>query len=182
MHALAEIDNMPKGLKIKNRTGITFFDSSWTAGVDYDPDLHEFSYDLDSHEFEESKENSSNLISESSDTESDTDSNSESDSDEDSQESQDSEEEEEHYNHNDLAEALTPNANFNSNPVSPNATEIIEDDDGNSSDNGEEVTNENANDNDNVEGVTDDNNQATSARPRRGPKPMDRLVPCVLHV
>ena len=36
VHALAAIDNMPQGLKIQNRTGITLFDSSWTAGGDYD--------------------------------------------------------------------------------------------------------------------------------------------------
>ena len=35
IHALATMDNMPKGMKIQNRTGNTIFDSSRTAGVDY---------------------------------------------------------------------------------------------------------------------------------------------------
>ena len=32
--SLAVKDNMPTGLKILTRTGVTLFDSSWTVGVD----------------------------------------------------------------------------------------------------------------------------------------------------
>ena len=35
---IAARDNMPQGLQIKNKTGITMHDSAWTAGVDYDDD------------------------------------------------------------------------------------------------------------------------------------------------
>jgi hypothetical protein len=35
VHALADADNMPEGLKIVNRQATTLFDSAWTAGVDY---------------------------------------------------------------------------------------------------------------------------------------------------
>jgi hypothetical protein len=36
VHRLAEIDEMPKGLKIANRADLILFDSAWIAGVDYD--------------------------------------------------------------------------------------------------------------------------------------------------
>jgi hypothetical protein len=36
VHALAVLDDMPKGLKIKNRANNVIFDSAWIAGVDYD--------------------------------------------------------------------------------------------------------------------------------------------------
>jgi hypothetical protein len=36
--ALAEQEGVPRGLKIKNRTGQLLWDSAWTAGVDYNPD------------------------------------------------------------------------------------------------------------------------------------------------
>ena len=36
VHALAQQENMPEGLKISNRTGQLFYDSAWIAGVDYD--------------------------------------------------------------------------------------------------------------------------------------------------
>ena len=36
VHAIAEYENMPEGLKISNRANVTLFDASWTAGVDYD--------------------------------------------------------------------------------------------------------------------------------------------------
>eukprot|EP00957_Ditylum_brightwellii_P109262 8334249-Ditylum_brightwellii.AAC.1 len=38
VHKLTELDNMPKGLKITNKTGDIFFDSTQIAGVDYDAD------------------------------------------------------------------------------------------------------------------------------------------------
>ena len=42
------MDKMPKGLKIKNRTGYVFWYSSWTAGVEYDEnDYEENEKDLD---------------------------------------------------------------------------------------------------------------------------------------
>jgi hypothetical protein len=38
---IAEMDRMPKGLKITNRTGEVLYDSTWIAGVDYDEDSDE---------------------------------------------------------------------------------------------------------------------------------------------
>jgi hypothetical protein len=38
MHAIAEQEGMPDGLKITNRAGIILYDSSWLPGVDYDDD------------------------------------------------------------------------------------------------------------------------------------------------
>ena len=38
VHTLAELDDMPKGLKISGRTNDVLFDSAWIAGVDYDKD------------------------------------------------------------------------------------------------------------------------------------------------
>jgi hypothetical protein len=45
VHQPAEIDEMPKGLKIANRGDLILFDSAWIAGVDYDEDL----FDDDDH-------------------------------------------------------------------------------------------------------------------------------------
>ena len=39
VHALAELQKMPKGLKIQNKVGTMIYDSTWIAGVDYDPEL-----------------------------------------------------------------------------------------------------------------------------------------------
>jgi hypothetical protein len=40
VHKLAELDGMPKGLKIANRANQILFDSAWMiAGVDYDEEL-----------------------------------------------------------------------------------------------------------------------------------------------
>jgi hypothetical protein len=36
VHALAVLDGMPEGLKIKNRANLVIFDSAWIAGVDFD--------------------------------------------------------------------------------------------------------------------------------------------------
>jgi hypothetical protein len=41
VHRLAEIDEMPKGLKIANWADLIVFDSAWIAGVDYDAELFE---------------------------------------------------------------------------------------------------------------------------------------------
>jgi hypothetical protein len=38
VHRLAEMDDMPQGLKITNHTGQVLYDSTWIAGVDYDED------------------------------------------------------------------------------------------------------------------------------------------------
>jgi hypothetical protein len=38
VHAMAERDGMPDGLKIENKAGLVLYDSSWIAGVDYDDD------------------------------------------------------------------------------------------------------------------------------------------------
>jgi hypothetical protein len=39
VHKLAELNGMPKGLKIANRANQIIFDSAWIAGVDYDEEL-----------------------------------------------------------------------------------------------------------------------------------------------
>jgi Ran GTPase-activating protein (RanGAP) involved in mRNA processing and transport len=49
VHALAELDKMPAGLKITDRANHMIFDSAWIAGVDYDEDL----FDDDDHNEEE---------------------------------------------------------------------------------------------------------------------------------
>jgi hypothetical protein len=49
VHALAELDEMPAGLKITDRANHMIFDSAWIAGVDYDEDL----FDDDDHNEEE---------------------------------------------------------------------------------------------------------------------------------
>ena len=41
VHALVTLDNIPQGIKIQNRTGLTIFNSSWTAGVDYNEEYEE---------------------------------------------------------------------------------------------------------------------------------------------
>ena len=40
-HTLARTDGMPKGLKIKNKTGLVLHNVSKTAGVDYVQDTDE---------------------------------------------------------------------------------------------------------------------------------------------
>jgi hypothetical protein len=52
VHALAELDEMPEGLKIINRANHVIFDSAWIAEVDYDEDL----FDDDDHNEEEEEE------------------------------------------------------------------------------------------------------------------------------
>jgi hypothetical protein len=39
VHKLADLNGMPKGLKIANRANQILFDSAWIAGVDYDDEL-----------------------------------------------------------------------------------------------------------------------------------------------
>ena len=41
MHALATLDEMPQGLKIKNKSNNVIFGSAWIAGVDYDEEIFE---------------------------------------------------------------------------------------------------------------------------------------------
>jgi hypothetical protein len=36
VHAIANKENIPKGLKIKNRSNVLLLDTAWTAGVEYD--------------------------------------------------------------------------------------------------------------------------------------------------
>jgi hypothetical protein len=38
VNGIAEMDGMPKGLKITNHTSQVLYDSVWIAGVDYDED------------------------------------------------------------------------------------------------------------------------------------------------
>ena len=58
VHGLAHVDNMPRGLKIHNRTDQVLFDSAWIAGVDYDEELFddenfETNYESDDKEYED---------------------------------------------------------------------------------------------------------------------------------
>jgi hypothetical protein len=50
VHALAELDGMPLGLKITNRANIIIFDTAWIAGVDYDEE------EFDEEEYDEEDE------------------------------------------------------------------------------------------------------------------------------
>ncbi len=47
VHALATQEQMPKGLKLANRTGQLFYDTAWIAGVDYDEEAFEDDQDED---------------------------------------------------------------------------------------------------------------------------------------
>jgi hypothetical protein len=47
VHRLAELDEMPTGLKIANRGDLILFDSAWIAGVDYNEELFD---DEDDHQ------------------------------------------------------------------------------------------------------------------------------------
>jgi hypothetical protein len=51
VHAMAERDGMPNGLKIENKAGLVLYNSSWIAGVDYDDD-EEYQDDPNSSEDE----------------------------------------------------------------------------------------------------------------------------------
>jgi hypothetical protein len=57
VHALAELDEMPRGLKITNRANQVVFKSAWIAGVDYDEELFDDDIDDDYHEEENNEEN-----------------------------------------------------------------------------------------------------------------------------
>ena len=50
VHALAELDGMPKGLKITNRANRVLFDAAWTAGVEYEETFDDEDYDDDEEE------------------------------------------------------------------------------------------------------------------------------------
>eukprot|EP00957_Ditylum_brightwellii_P178562 13601709-Ditylum_brightwellii.AAC.1 len=50
------MDNIPKGLTIQHRTGVTLFNSSWTAGVDFDDEqFKNDDYSMSSDDSEESE-------------------------------------------------------------------------------------------------------------------------------
>jgi hypothetical protein len=53
VHALAEQEGMPKGLKISNRTGRIFYDTAWIAGVDYADDGNKEDEDAEEDEEDE---------------------------------------------------------------------------------------------------------------------------------
>jgi hypothetical protein len=60
VHALAERDNMPNGLKITTKTGHILYDSAWIAGVDYEhEDENNEDYDDDYTESEEESDEES---------------------------------------------------------------------------------------------------------------------------
>jgi hypothetical protein len=49
VHTIAETENMPAGLKLINRSGQTFYDSAWIAGVEYDEDAFDDDQDQDDY-------------------------------------------------------------------------------------------------------------------------------------
>ena len=53
---LARMDGMPRGLKIKNKTGLVSYDASKTAGVDYAQDTEEHDNEYDKSETESETE------------------------------------------------------------------------------------------------------------------------------
>jgi hypothetical protein len=57
VHALAELEEMPKGLKITNRANQVIFNSAWIAEVDYDEELFDDDIDDDYDEEENGEEN-----------------------------------------------------------------------------------------------------------------------------
>jgi hypothetical protein len=57
VHALAELDEMPRGLKITNRANQVIFSSAWIAGVDYDEELFDDDVDDDYDEEDNDDEN-----------------------------------------------------------------------------------------------------------------------------
>jgi hypothetical protein len=59
VHALAELDEMPRGLKITNRANQVIFNSAWIAGVDYDEELFDDDYADDYDEEYNDEENES---------------------------------------------------------------------------------------------------------------------------
>ena len=64
VHEIAKRENMPKGLKIQNRTNVVLFDASWTAGVDYDNDLFEEQVEDEDYDSDMSSTETENLESE----------------------------------------------------------------------------------------------------------------------
>jgi hypothetical protein len=65
VHKLAEIDGMPKGLKIANRANQILFDSAWIAGVDYDDELFDDEdYDEEDEDNDEEEEESYDMVAE----------------------------------------------------------------------------------------------------------------------
>eukprot|EP00957_Ditylum_brightwellii_P202988 15332738-Ditylum_brightwellii.AAC.1 len=64
---LAELDKIPKGFKLQNKTDSVLFDSAWITGVDYDPDEcddddYPSSYKTSSDEDEDSEDNNNNFV------------------------------------------------------------------------------------------------------------------------
>jgi hypothetical protein len=57
VHALAELEEMPRGLKITNRANQVIFNSAWIAGVDNDEELFDDDIDDDYDEEDDGGEN-----------------------------------------------------------------------------------------------------------------------------
>jgi hypothetical protein len=57
VHALAELDEMPRGLKTTNRANQVIFNSAWITGVDYDEELFDDDIDDDYDEEDNDEEN-----------------------------------------------------------------------------------------------------------------------------
>jgi hypothetical protein len=66
VHKLAELDGMPKGLKIANRgANQIIFDSAWIAGVDYDEELfNDEDYDEEDDDDQDEDESYYNMVEE----------------------------------------------------------------------------------------------------------------------
>ena len=61
VHTIAEQEDMPAGLKIKNRTGQVFYESEWIAGVDYDEEEFDDELDQDDYKDDDSDRDDDNL-------------------------------------------------------------------------------------------------------------------------
>jgi hypothetical protein len=57
VHALAELEEMPRGLKFTNRANQVIFNSAWIAGVDYDEESFDDDIDDDYDEEDDGEEN-----------------------------------------------------------------------------------------------------------------------------
>ena len=159
-HNLATAEDMPKGLKIKNRTGSIFSDSSWTAGVEHASDSESDSEDEENYENDSSEDAESYAEDDSSDNS--------------SKDSFDK------FDRNDLAEVLEnqcvdpDDLDYHGNDV---ANEVQE-----------QEANEINNNNNKLEEDEENNNQSdiqnenANDRPRRNARPPDRFRPCVSHV
>jgi len=170
VHTLARMDNMPKGLKITNKTGLVLYDASKTAGVDYVQDTDD---DVIESPQSETESDDNNSIS-----------------------SENSNETNEITDLEEVTEALGNNRVTFDIPTT-SEEDITHDDvdigtnEDDQENNGTPVINdnisseENNNDQENNISITNANDQENTTtnrvRPKRSVKPIQRLYPMVAH-